>query len=225
MVEQKARGVQYGSAKSLTVIAERLYYKARDGVCVYDGSLPELISQAFGTELYRNAAAGGVRGKYYISMQDAKDGWHLFVYDTKSGLWHREDATKAVQLARVQDELYFLDGDGKLWSVYASAGTKEGAVSWSAETGVLGFGSVGKKYVSRLNLRMQLPKGSRCDFWVQYDSDGQWRHAGHMEGRRLKSFLLPIRPCRCDHLRFKMTGSGEFRLYSLARLMEYGSDA
>ena len=224
VVEQKARGVQYGSAKSLAVIAERLYYKARDGVCVYDGSLPVLISQAFGTELYRSAAAGGVRGKYYISMQDARDGWHLFVYDTKSGLWHREDATKAVQLARVQDELYFLDGDGKLWSVYASAGTKEGAVSWSAETGVLGFGSVGKKYVSRLNLRMQLPKGSRCDFWVQYDSDGQWRHAGHMEGRRLKSFLLPIRPCRCDHLRFKMTGSGDFRLYSLARLMEYGSD-
>ena len=225
VVEQKARGVQYGSAKSLAVIAERLYYKARDGVCVYDGSLPVLISQAFGTELYRSAAAGGVRGKYYISMQDARDSWHLFVYDTKSGLWHREDATKAVQMARVQDELYFLDGDGKLWSVYASAGTKEGAVSWSAETGVLGFGSVGKKYVSRLNLRMQLPKGSRCDFWVQYDSDGQWRHAGHMEGRQLKSFLLPIRPCRCDHLRFKMTGSGDFRLYSLARLMEYGSDA
>lgn len=45
------------------------------------------------------------------------------------------------------------------------------------------YGLVGKKYVSRINLRMQLPKGSSVDFWVQYDSDGVWRHCGHIEGR------------------------------------------
>ena len=72
---------------------------------------------------------------------------------------------------------------------------------------------------------MQLPVGSRCDFWIEYDSGGQWVHAGHMEGWGIRTFLLPIRPQRCDHLRFRMTGTGPVKLFSLSRILESGSDA
>lgn len=225
VVEQKARGVQRGSERSLTVIADRLYYKARDGVCVYDGSLPYLISDAFGTELYRRAAAGGARGKYYISMQNAQDVWELFVYDTLKGLWHREDVLHIAQFAALDDELYMLRDDGTLMTAYGSGGTLEEAVAWSATSGIMACGLTGKKYISRLNLRMQLPVGSRCDFWIEYDSGGQWVHAGHMEGWGIRTFLLPIRPQRCDHLRFRMTGTGPVKLFSLSRILESGSDA
>jgi len=225
VVEQKARGVQRGSERSLTVIADRLYYKARDGVCVYDGSLPYLISDAFGTELYRRAAAGGARGKYYISMQNAQDVWELFVYDTLKGLWHREDVLHIAQFAALDDELYMLRDDGTLMTAYGSGGTLEEAVAWSATSGIMNCGLTGKKYISRLNLRMQLPVGSRCDFWIEYDSGGQWVHAGHMEGWGIRTFLLPIRPQRCDHLRFRMTGTGPVKLFSLSRILESGSDA
>ena len=64
----------------------------------------------------------------------------------------------------------------------------------------------------------------RSDFWVQYDSDGVWRHCWHIEGRGLRTFLLPIRPARCDHLKFRLTGKGELKLFSLARVLEGGSD-
>ena len=96
---------------------------------------------------------------------------------------------------------------------------------FASERAPLQYGLVGKKYVSRINLRMQLPKGSSVDFWVQYDSDGVWRHCGHIEGRGLRTFLLPIRPARCDHLKFRLTGKGEMKLFSLARVLEAGSDA
>ena len=88
-----------------------------------------------------------------------------------------------------------------------------------------GMELAGKKYITRLDLRMQLPKGSSMDFWIQYDSDGQWRHSGHLDGKGLRTFLLPIRPCRCDHLQFRMTGKGEIKLYGLTRVLEAGSDA
>ena len=52
-----------------------------------------------------------------------------------------------------------------------------------------------------------------------------WRHCGHIEGRGLRTFLLPIRPARCDHLKFRLTGKGEMKLFSLARVLEAGSDA
>lgn len=224
VVVQKCAGVQNGSNKSLVVVDDRLYYKSRMGVCVYDGSLPQEIGSCFGTTLYYNAVAGGARGKYFISMEDEGHNWSLFVYDTRKGLWHREDATHAEAFARVDDELYFLE-DGTLKTVYGSVGTLEGPVGWMAETGIMTYGLVGKKYVSRINLRMQLPKGSSVDFWVQYDSDGVWRHCGHIEGRGLRTFLLPIRPARCDHLKFRLTGKGEMKLFSLARVLEAGSDA
>lgn len=223
--EIKARGVQRGSEKSLIVLADRLYYKARDGVCVYDGALPCLISENFGTELYRKAAAGGVRGKYFVSMQGSTDEkWNLFVYDTLKGLWHREDALEVTRFAALDDELYMLTAEEALVTAYGSGGEEEKPVSWSTTTGVLTCGLVGKKYISRLNLRMQLPRGSWCDFYIEYDSSGKWVHAGHMDGWSLQTFLLPIRPQRCDHLRFRITGRGEFRLLSLARILESGSD-
>ena len=62
------------------------------------------------------------------------------------------------------------------------------------------------------------------DFYMQYDSDGIWRFMGHMEGIDLRTFTLPIRPRRCDHLRMAIDGTGEFKLYSIARILEVGSD-
>ncbi len=59
-------------------------------------------------------------------MEDAAHSWSLFVYDTRKGLWHREDSTHASEFARVGDELYFLE-NGTLRTVYGTAGTKRRA--------------------------------------------------------------------------------------------------
>lgn len=88
-------GVQPGSAKSLCMVGSTLYYKADHGVMAYDGSVPESVSAALGGVYYQNAVAGTERGRLYLSMQDAAESWHLFVYDTETGIWCREDAAHA----------------------------------------------------------------------------------------------------------------------------------
>ena len=50
MQNTTCRGVQRGSAGSLAISNEILYYKSRSDVCAYDGSLPVGISEQFGTE-------------------------------------------------------------------------------------------------------------------------------------------------------------------------------
>jgi hypothetical protein len=225
VVELQGRGVQKGSGASLAVVGEVLYYKARDGVCAYDGSLPVLVSAALGENRYYEAAGAGCSGLYYVSMRRADGEWSLFVYDVQRGIWMREDSLHAAAFARIDDELYCLDADGTLWALRGTVGTAEEDVTWACETGLMGYDVVEKKYVSRFNLRMQLPEGSSADLWLQYDSSGVWRHAGHLEGRGTGTFLLPVRPARCDHFRFRLTGRGEIRLYSLARILERGSDA
>ena len=88
VTETVGRGVQNGSGKSLCVVNEVLYYKAREGVCAYDGSFPSAVGEALGDVRYHNAVGGGCGGKYYLSMQDGANAWHLFCYDTAKGLWH-----------------------------------------------------------------------------------------------------------------------------------------
>lgn len=219
------RGVQSGCSKSLAIVGERLFYKARAGIMMYDGSLPDLVSDALGGESYSSAAAGAIDDKYYVSMIDGGDSWHLFVLDTAKGLWNREDNTHAMAFTRVGNELYYIDaGTLKLMTVRGSAGDAEGTVDWSATTGLIGYTTVEQKYISRFNVRMQLPVGSEANLLIEYDSDGAWHHEGHMVGTGTRTFMIPVRPRRCDHFRIRIEGRGDVRVYSISKIFEVGSD-
>lgn len=225
ITDTACRGVQDGCSKSLAIVGERLYYKSRSGIMMYDGSLPVSVSDALGGEKYYDASAGAIDDKYYVSMKDASGNWHLFVLDTAKGLWHREDATNALGFTRAGNELYYIDSKtNKLMTVNGSVGTEEDSVSWEATTGIIGYTTVEQKYVSRFNIRMKLPTGSKADMFIQYDSDGIWHHCGHMEGVGTKTFMLPVRPRRCDHFQFRIEGVGDVRVYSLSKIFEAGSD-
>ena len=174
---------------------------------------------------YKNAVGAAAGEKYFVSMQDEDERYHLFVYDTQKGMWHREDETQVRFFAAQDDELFFVDGNNTLTAQYGTEGTPEEIVTWYAETGMIGYETAEKKYLSRFNLRMKLPRGSKLDLYMEYDSSGIWKHCGHIEGRGTRTFLLPVRPARCDHLRFRIEGKGEIKLYSLAVIREEGSDA
>lgn len=224
IADTACRGVQKGSDHSLVVVNETLYYKSITDICAYDGSLPVSVSAQLGTERYFAAVAGSVGDKYYVSMKDSLDKWHLFAYDTQKGFWHHEDDTHALQFARCDGELYYINADTRALMCVGGLGEQEGAVHWSATTGIMGYNYVEQKYISRFNLRMRLPIGSEADMYIQYDSDGIWNHVGHMIGTGTKTFMLPVRPRRCDHFQFKIEGTGEIRIYSFAKILEVGSD-
>jgi hypothetical protein len=218
------RGVAKGSEKSLATVNEVLYYKSRSGVCAYDGSLPSEISYSLGDKYYSDAVAGQLANKYYISMKDSEEQYHLFVYDTQKGMWHREDNTEAVEFCNCRGELYYIDTEGNIKTINGSGTEDTEAVSWMAETGVIGCDSPDKKYVSRLTIRMALGIGSTVDFYIQYDSLESWEHAGTLSGTSLKTFSVPIKPRRCDHFRFRIEGEGDAKIFSITKTIEEGSD-
>lgn len=223
------RGVQKGSENSLAIVNEVLYYKSRNAVCAYDGSLPTEISSALGDVSYFNAVAGSHGNKYYISMNDSEEAsegnWNLFVYDTTKGMWHREDDLHAKAFCTCRNDLYFLsDGDNNIRTILGSGTQDEDPVEWMAETGTLGIYTPDKKYVSRLSVRMSLALGTRVYFYAQYDSSGEWEHLFTMNGTSLRSFAVPIRPKRCDHMKIRIVGKGDAKIYSISKTIEQGSD-
>lgn len=218
------RGVQRGSEKSLSIVNEILYYKSAVDVCAYDGSLPSSVSGYLGTERYTDAVAGSISGKYYISMKDTKNKWHLFVYDTIRRLWHREDETQAKAFCLLDTDLYYVDKDNVLTTVTGTGSNTEGSINWFAETGDIGYSQTDSKYISKVNLRMSMAFGSTVDLYIQYDSGGVWEHKWSMNGVGTKSFMIPIIPRRCDHFKMKLVGSGDCKIFSIAKVYEIGSD-
>lgn len=214
------RGVQQGSGSSLSIVGEVLYYLSQSGVCAYDGSLPVGISQSFGEERFTVGVGGGRGSKYYLSAKNARGEYRLLVYDSLRKLWHMEDGGEIRCFCNCRGELYFLDGTGVIGTV-AGEGP---AVHWYAETGPMGTATPDRKYLSRLNLRLWLDQGSWVKVQVQYDSRPTWETAATLRGDGLRTFTLPMRVRRCDHLRLRLEGTGDMRLYSLVKTMEQGSD-
>ena len=217
------RGVQKDCEKSLAIVNETLFYKSRSGVCAYDGSLPTEVSYVMGNEVYSDAVGGSHGNKYYISMKDNLGQYHLFVYDIAKGMWHKEDNLQVACFCSCRGEMYAIS-NGKIITMLGS-GTKDLAdVEWMVQTGEIGISSPDMKYISRLNVRMSMDIGSEVKFYAQYDFSDEWEDVGVLVSNNLRSFSIPIRPKRCDHLKLRIEGVGNAKIYSITKTIEQGSD-
>ena len=225
------KGVEKGSERSLAVIDNILYYKAPCGIVAFDGTNTTVISSDLGDAKYKNAVAGARGNKYYVSMQDESGSYNLFVYDTRLGIWSREDCTHALKFINVQSELLYIDAeDLSVKSVsdsdvlHLSDYEREGAFDWECETENIGFSYPDSKYISRIRLRLSLDENANASVFIQYDSDGIWHRKGEISRSGIKNHLLPIVPVRCDHMRIKITGSGDVKIISISKVLEEGGD-
>ncbi len=219
------RGVQKGCHKSLAIVNETLFYKARSGICAYDGSLPEEASYYLGNEAYSDAVGGAHGNKYYVTMMDTQGAWHLFVYDTENNIWHKEDALQALEFCSCRGEMYAIDKSTKHILALRGSGNRESEpVEWMVETGDIGLNSPDMKYISRLTIRMSMEVGAEVRMYAQYDLDEEWVPLCTLEGTSLRSFSIPVRPRRCDHLKLKIEGIGSCRIYSITKTIEQGSE-
>lgn len=228
-------GVAKGSGESLAIAGETLFYLSRTGITAWTGGIPQSVSAGFGVQKFKNAVGGSDGIKYYVSMQDAEMKWHLFVFDTRSGLWHREDGTEAVGWG-YDNGLYCLDKSGLMWrngDEERAEGEMEPPVNWGVEWADFyeydthsgtGTATPEKKGIGKLLIRLELYEGAEVTIEMQFDSDGIWREVKRLKTNVKRSYYLPIIPRRCDHFRIRLSGTGDCKLYSLTREVYNGSE-
>ncbi len=251
--ETPCRGVEKGSARSLCVVGETLYYKSMGDVMAWQGGFPVSVSgSVFGGERWKDGVAGGYGTKYYLCMRDAANDKRLvlFYYDTARNLWIKDDDWTTEEktepfafFATVRDEIWgYLIGIPQYSRMlaamtgnttgedYYSEGIRGSGplylIPWSVETGIMYYESPDHKYVSRYNIRLWMEAGTSIHVWLEYDSSGEWVMSGviHRPANGIGTVTVPIRPRRCDHLRMKLEGSGDFKIFSIERVLEVGSD-
>lgn len=226
------RGVEKGSDKSLVIVNETLYYNARHDVCAYNASMPAAISEALGKVEYKNAVAGALSTKYYISLEQKDGTGVLMVFDEQRGVWHKEDNVRATHFATLGSDLYYINAnDGCIWSVNgtltesADAGAAlEPVVEWYGESGQLGLDSPDNKYISKIQLRLMLDGKALCRVEVLYDDEDTWKEVFRLSLPHKKTFVVPIIPRRCDTMRIRISGYGDVKVLALTKTIEQGSE-
>ena len=221
--EQRVRGIQRGSEKSLCFVNETLFYKSTTDVCYYDGSTPVGVSGALGDVAYSNAVFGSTRNKLYANMLDENGEWNLFVFNVASQMWHREDDIHCKYICRVDDDVYFVDENNVL-GTFTGAGTPESDFEWYSETGVIGYSLPDNKYIGRMSVRLKKPVNSDVRLFIQYDNSSKWNPVATLNGESITSISIPILPKRCDHFRLRFEGKGECKIFSISKTIELGSD-
>ena len=121
--------------------------------------------------------------------------------------------------------MYYIDNSyGQIRTIFGSGTEEDNNIEWNVETGVIGFDSPDKKYISHISVRLSMDFGARVYFFIQYDSTGVWEHISTMSGNNLRTLNVPIRPHRCDHFRLRIEGYGYSKIYSITKSMEAGSE-
>lgn len=221
LFDTQTLGVEAGSAKSLAVVGQTLYYKSRAGFAAYAGGVPRLIDAALGTERRQDAAAGTDGRKYYVSCREGS-AWSLLVYDAQNGLWHREDDSRAVDFAWCGGELYMLCADGGLWMigrVRASGGESEGVFESGCELAPM-TGS-GYDAVTRLYFRVSAEGALTAE--VEYDGSGVWEKMTSIAGQSRRVRTVELVPRRCGEFRVRLRGRSDWKLWALGREYAAGS--
>lgn len=221
-----APGVEKGSEKSLVWIGGALYYLSHLGVCRYNvGGQPVVISlPAFGNRKYQNAVAGRHRNKYVISAQNIAGEYEMFVFDTETGTWHKEDDTQMLDCVKYNNQLYYIDGKTK--SVVCMDSTDNLLISkedfecedefdWAFETGDLYENSFEKKHISKLYLALSEGDNVRARILLQFEKGGAWIEAQKIKYNRKMLYLIPVTVRRSDFLKIRVEGKGHCVISSI----------
>lgn len=214
----EAFGIEKGSNASLASLDGRLYYKSLRGIMAFEGTYPRCISQRLGNTRYSEAIGADDGRKYYVSMKNPDGKRELFVYDTETALWHREDSTDVVSMCEVGGALNIATKD----SVFCTSGNSRERVTWSAVFGPFDLYSENKKLVSTLALRYKLSEGARFEIAVSFDG-GEYevlREVFYSAGTVLE---CDVRLKRCNEFSVRLSGEGYCRVLGMSMELREGS--
>lgn len=100
---------------------------------------------------------------------------------------------------------------------------------WYAETGNIGFSLITRKWISKIVIRAEISPSATFKIEVSYDDPSYdnsiWEEIYSVQGSRdLNTLYIPIIAKRCDHLRYRFSGVGTTKIYSITKFVEQGSD-
>ena len=238
-----ARGVEKGLHNTCVNLNEKIFYLSHDGVTVYDGALPYVISPEFSTRNFTDTAAFSYNGKYYLAAAE-NDARRIYVYDTATGLWHVEDDDYNVRFFLLIDCAVFMlckiaeeensyrfvtlsaaqtgiprhiigPEDADLECRFLPAAPK----TWYAETGGL-LTDNGTNILRQMIFRLELEKDASFKAELRCDNAEEYILLCRLRGEHREAFSVPVATPRCRRFTLRLSGTGGCTVHSIAMISE-----
>jgi len=200
------------AAATLAQAGGELFYQSREGICRYGGGRADGISGDWGS-IPLGGCAAGLGSRYYLYLP----GKGIVVYDTDTGLWHREDDPCCMAMAVYDGGVYALYEDGGIWCIGGRPPVgqpieTEANVEWCITTGELEVGAYHGRRVRDLCLRLYNEPGSDVIVSVCYDDDNIYHYVRRLTLAGKRVCRLPMIPRYARSLRIRLEGVGSCRI-------------
>ena len=237
-----ARGVERGAAASCVNLNEQIFYKSFDGITVYDGATPYSVSQALGVCRFTDPAAAAFRGKYYLAAGEPGADRAIFVYDTRTGLWHKEDDALNVRfMIRLRQNLYYLcrpdpsagyelvcaDGSYVRAAEDLFGGAEDGTFSFSPLAPPAWFALCGPqgntdetRILRGLVFRLQLEPEAEFTAEIFCDRAETPVRLCRLTGARGGVLAVPVNTPRCHTWQLRLSGRGGCTVHAVTQISE-----
>lgn len=223
----QGRGPAKGCEKSLSRVGESVLYAGREDILIYEGSIPESISDKLSMQ-WQAARANQYDGKYFLNLQEPGGEWSLLVYDLRRSLqneqqlWYREDNTEMKYSCFAEGKLYIIDGKNRLREIYGKE--QETGIEWELVSGDLEEGMLQKKKLHKLLFNVELEQKAHFDVYLSYDNSPMWLRAASITADQRGTYGVPVKLKRCSRYRYKLKGHGRMRLFGMVRVIGGGTD-
>jgi hypothetical protein len=151
--------------KSIAEISGTALFMGADGFYQYTGGTPKNISLNL-DEKYVSCVSCSDGRWYYASLYNGT-AYNLYVYDTATGLWHREDNLQVKDFAFLDGYLYALAANNNIYKF--NSGNE--VVSWEGETDKLTEQYFGRTVTTKIKVIADIESGASMSIYYKIDDE------------------------------------------------------
>lgn len=224
-VEQTIDGIGCIDGQSIYTVNGTLYFLGEEGFFAYNGSQPEMIGRNLNCR-YDKAYGFGDANCYYASARRADTGeYELLCFDSRYGIWTKEDGLQVISAVYYQNHLYAATKDA-VYELNAKDGTE--AVQWEATGVILYEETFTDKGMNELRIRAKIPEGSTVQVYTSVNGEEFTLHKEitpvmDAQGQPvIKIYRVPVRFQNAEFYQIKLAGRGECVIYDVERAVAGG---
>ena len=224
-VEQTVDGIGCIDAQSIYTVGGVLYFLGGDGFYAFNGSTPERISNNLNCR-YDKAYGFGDGYCYYASARRADNGeYELLVFDSRYGIWTKEDGLQVISAVYYQNHLYAATKDA-VYELNAQGGTE--TVEWEATGVVLYEDTFQEKGVNEIRIRARIPEGAGMEVYTAVNGEEfilqkELLPALTAGGQAaIQTYRVPVRFQNAQYYQIRLAGRGECVVYDIERAVYAG---
>lgn len=217
LVQTCLSGVAQGSGASLCSVGGKMLYLSHNGVTCCSGGSTKVISEALGKQLKNGVATTDGR-RYYLCAEDESGTRALYIYDTETDAWYKEDdKTGILYLGCLGGDVFAYCANNAVYIIgedMTGHGTKQGMAESYVTFHPITDDARGEIVPVRLGLRVWCDADSELSLSVSYDSK-EWQQRATLQNEGERLWYVPLAPRACHSLGVRVTGKGNYRICSL----------